>query len=81
LSLQGSNMFDKYFKVFEGNDHRRQRYQLILSSGQVISGIPIAASDATHSGTFSVTLDSGKFIDVEWNRLLSVSPIDRLRAA
>ena len=75
MSLQSSNMFEKYFRLFEGNGQRGQRYQVILSTGQVYSGVPIAAVGSDHSGSFTVTLDSGKFREVDWNRLLVACPI------
>ena len=78
MSLQGSNMFDKYFRLFESNDGRRQRYQIILFSGKVFSGVPVAAPDATNDGSFSVTLDDGTVIQVDWKRLLAASQITQL---
>lgn len=75
MSLQGSNMFDKYFKLFEGNEHRGQRYQVILSTGQVFSGVPVAATGTNNAGSFSVNLDNGKSREVQWNRLLVACPI------
>jgi hypothetical protein len=71
-------MFDKYFRQFESNDGRRNRYQIILFSGKVFSGVPVAAADATNSGTFSVTLDDGRVIDVDWGRLLAATQITQL---
>lgn len=68
-------MFEKYRKVFEGNDQRGQRYQVILSSGQVFSGVPAVAANANHDGSFSVTMDDGKMREVLWSRLLTATPI------
>ena len=75
MGLQSSSMFDKYFRLFEGNAHRGQRYQLILSTGLVFSGVPVAATGSDSSGGFSITLDSGKVHDISWDRLLSASTI------
>ena len=75
MSLQASNMFDKYYKLFQGNDQRCQRYQVVLSSFQVYSGIPMVAAGTDQTGSFLVTLDSGKQTEVKWNRLLAACPI------
>ena len=68
-------MFHKYHGLFEGNAHLGQRYQLILTTGQVLSGIPVAKTGVDNSGSFSNTLDTGNFREVEWNRLLTASAI------
>ena len=68
-------MFDKYFKAFQGNEQRGQRYQVVLSNGSVISGVPIAASDSVNSGSFDVRLDDGKTREVEWRRVLAAVQI------
>ena len=68
-------MFDKYFKLFQNNDQRGQRYQVVLSDGSVISGVPVAASDCTNAGTFDVTLDDGKSRQVQWRRVLTAAAI------
>jgi len=75
MSLQSSNMFEKYHRLFEGNERGGQRYQVILSSGQVYSGIPVSASGSSHSESFEMRLDSGSTRAVEWNRLLTASAI------
>jgi hypothetical protein len=75
MSLQSSTMFEKYFRLFEGNGKRGQRYQVILSTGKVYSGVPVATSGSDDSGSFTVTLDTGKLHEVKWNRLLTASPI------
>ena len=73
MSLQASTMFDKYFKQFEGNEARGQRYQLILSTGQVFSGVPSVEKGSASDGAFTVSLDDGKTRTVSWNRLLTAS--------
>lgn len=75
MSLQSSSMFEKYHRLFEGNEHRGQRYQVVLSSGQVFSGIPVAVAGAGAGESFAITLDSGTVRHVEWNRLLTASAI------
>ena len=75
MSLQSSNMFEKYHRLFEGNERTGQRYQVILSSGQVYSGIPVSVSGSNHSDSFEMRMDSGSTRAVEWNRLLTACAI------
>lgn len=75
MSLQSSNMFEKYHRLFEGNEHRGQRYQVVLSSGQVFSGVPVSNLGSNHELSFAVTMDSGSVREVEWNRLLAATAI------
>jgi hypothetical protein len=75
VSLQASNMLEKYYRKFEGNDQRCQRYQVILSNGDVYAGVPSAVGGPEKSTSFTVTLDSGAAREVKWNRLLEATPI------
>lgn len=75
MSVQGSNMYEKYFRLFEGNAAKKQRYQVILSTGEVFSGVPDAAQGTTKTDSFTVSLDSGSNFNVEWSRLLQASPL------
>jgi hypothetical protein len=75
MSVQGSQSFDKYFRTFQANGEKAQRYQLILSSGHVISGVPVAVAGSDFSGSFDVRLDNGENRPVAWKSLLTASPI------
>lgn len=75
MSLQSSNMFEKYHRLFEGNERGGRRYQVILSSGQVYSGIPVSTAGTDHSASFEMRLDSGSVRAVEWNRLLTAEAL------
>lgn len=75
VSLQATAMHEKYFKQFEANEYKGSRYQFILLTGQVISGVPSVTKGGGSDGTFSVALDDGKSRTVQWNRLLNATHI------
>ena len=68
-------MYDKYFNTFAGNSSKGHRYQLILSSREVIDGIPVASGAAGDTGTFNVRLDSGQMREIPWKSLLTAAHI------
>ena len=74
MGLQASYSFEKYFRAFQNNSAKGQRYQLALLSS-VLCGIPNATVDSDQSGSFTVLLDSGEVRDIPWSRLLSASQI------
>ena len=74
MSLQASHSYDTYFRNFQTNSGKNQRYQLLLVS-EVVCGVPGAAVDSINSGCFTLLLDSGYTREIEWSRLLSASQI------
>lgn len=75
MSLQSSAMFEKYHRVFQASQRTPQRYQFVLSTGHVFSGVPGVVAGADDKGTFTVTMDDGRLREVGWDRLLAAAAL------